>query len=268
MVEDISIRSAGAKAVERGDVAGLVAESAPRLPSLVCSPAPAHEESLVRFGVQGVTDLSLQEAICRRGRVWLEKFVMSSVAALEVPHRFGESHGAARMDRADLPGAELVVLPEACLTGYVAVGGDGDLTRFAEERGRADRAGPLRAGAKKRARAAGAADRARGGRLVTTRALFIDSSGEVLVSYRKRHPWMLESWATPGEESAAAALRMARADLDHRDLLRCAISCCKMESDRSRPPDALLFPSAWIRVSPGDARRALARAGPPLRPAR
>ena len=57
------------------------------------------------------------------------------IAALELPHRFGDPAGQlARVDRllGKVGGAQLALLPECALTGYLSETGDPDLRRFAE----------------------------------------------------------------------------------------------------------------------------------------
>ena len=172
---------------------------------------------------------------------------MPRVCALEVPHRFGEVQAQLAWLEPRLPACELIVLPETCLTGYVGPGGHNDLTRFGEPRG-----GPseeaLRALAKRSGRALLAPLIEREGARCYNACAFIDADGAVLARYRKRHPWMPETWATPGEAElplfAWRGLRLTVAIcFDAQFLLEespAALRAC----------DALLFPSAWTEFPP------------------
>ena len=96
---------------------------------------------------------------------------------------------------------DLVLLPEASLRGYVSPDGDFDLAPFAEPLG-----GPTW-------RALSAMARRHGTNLVAPLVLAegehfynamvaFDRRGEPIFTYRKRHPWYPEVWATPGPEPA------------------------------------------------------------------
>jgi len=74
-------------------------------------------------------------------------------------------------------------------------------------------------------------------------ALFIDEAGAVLARYRKRHPWLPETWATP---------RRSRPPLIRWRGLMLTIAICFdinfIVEDAARElalADVLLFPSAW-----------------------
>ena len=172
---------------------------------------------------------------------------MPRVCALEVPHRFGEVQAQLDWIEAHAPACELLVLPETCLTGYVGPGGDNDLARFAEPRG-----GPteelLRALARRSGRAILGPHVERDGGRSYNACVFLEANGDVLARYRKRHPWMPETWATPGEsEPPLFAWRGLKLSLaicfDAQFLLEespAALHTC----------DALLFPSAWTEFPP------------------
>jgi len=172
---------------------------------------------------------------------------MPLIAALEVPHRFGEATAQLAYVEANLPSAELVVLPETCLTGYVGPGGNSDLTPFAELRGGATEEA-LRALAKRSGRALLAPLIERAGQRCYNAVLFIDERGEVLAHYRKRHPWLLEEWAAPGDLPyplfAWHGLQLAIAICFDAQFLLAekppALTAC----------DVLLFPSAWTEFPP------------------
>src|SRR5689334_17534642 len=110
----------------------------------------------------------------------------------------------AELDRG--PDTDLVLLPEASLTGYVSPWGDFDLTRFAEETD-----GPTAQAVAGIARRYGVSlvaplvlyerdeggrgDGSAGGRCSNAMVAF-DRRGEPLFTYRKRHPWIPKTWAT------------------------------------------------------------------------
>jgi predicted amidohydrolase len=80
-----------------------------------------------------------------------------------------------------------------------------------------------------------------------------DRRGEPLFTYRKRHPWIPETWATAGPEAAPVI------DIEG---LRVTIAVCydlhfleEDAADALARADVLLFPSAWVE-SP-DSRPAL-----------
>ncbi len=175
-----------------------------------------------------------------------------SAAALEVPHRFGAPQAQLDWIAEHLPPADLVVLPEAALTGYVSPEGDFDLSPFAEPRGGATERAFTRL-----ARARGCALLAplieRDGGACYNAALFIDAAGEVLAHYRKRHPWFPERWATPGDGPPPL--------FAWRGLTLTIAICFDLNflaEDAARElsaADALLFPSAWTERK--DSRPAL-----------
>lgn len=187
---------------------------------------------------------------------------MLRVAALELPARFGEPRRA--LDDADAllarAGAiDLALMPEASITGYVSPSLDADLRRFAEpafgptaralaDLARAHRvhlAGPL-------------IERHDGGFANAT--LLFAPDGALLARYRKRHPWYVETWATPGDEPppvvSIAGARVTFATCF--DVHFVADECARELGDA----DVLLFPSAWVerKDSRAEVLGALARA--------
>jgi predicted amidohydrolase len=125
----------------------------------------------------------------------------------------------------DGPATDLVLVPEAALHGYVSRERDFDLSRFAE---------PLDGAT---ARECAAVARIRG--------VFV---------YRKRHPWLPETWATPGpERPPVVSIAGARVtitvcyDLQFIDEIEPELGAA----------DVLLFPSAWVE-SPDTRREHLA----------
>ena len=168
------------------------------------------------------------------------------ITALELATTWGAS--ARVLDEVDArlaagPPTDLALLPEAALHGYVSPDGDFDLSRFAEPLD-----GPT-------ARRCAAIARAHGLHLVAPLVLSegdarynamacFDPHGEVAFVYRKRHPWLPETWATPGP-SAPPVVELAGRTL--------TIAICFdvhfLAEDAARElaaADVLLFPSAWV----------------------
>ena len=138
---------------------------------------------------------------------------------------------------------DLVLLPEAAIHGYVSPTGDSDLAPFAEPLD-----GPI-------ARTCAGLAVTHGVHLVAPlvlregAALFnamvcFDPRGEVVFVYRKRHPWMPETWATAGA---------ARSPLVEIAGLTVTIAICydvhflpEDAAPELEAADVLLFPSAWV----------------------
>ncbi|MDX2015921.1 MAG: carbon-nitrogen hydrolase family protein [Myxococcaceae bacterium] len=123
------------------------------------------------------------------------------VTVLEVPARFGEVPTQLEWVRAALearaPG-DIVVLPEAALTGYVSGALDFDLSRFAEPL-----EGSQLSGLRTLARdfdtcLIGPVIERHGERCFNSQVV-VAPTGELLAHYRKRHPWYPETWASPGD---------------------------------------------------------------------
>lgn len=141
------------------------------------------------------------------------------------------------------PVTELVLMPEASIHGYVSAERDFDLTRFAEPI-----EGPTAARCAEIARAARVHLVAplvlrEGGALYNAMGCW-GPGGERVFVYRKRHPWVPETWATPG----AAPLPVV--EIRGR---RVAIAICydlQFIEEDSRAElaaaELLLFPSAWV----------------------
>jgi predicted amidohydrolase len=168
------------------------------------------------------------------------------VTVLELPASWGEPEQVlaavdAQLDRG--APSDLVLLPESALTGYVSPEGIYDLARFAEPLD-----GPT-------ARSIGALARRHHTTLVAPLVLSegdahynamvaFDGRGELLFTYRKRHPWFPESWATAGPAPAPTVVIAG---------LRVTIAVCfdvHFLADESAAAldaaDLLLFPSAWV----------------------
>lgn len=117
---------------------------------------------------------------------------------LDLPARYGRPLEALAQIADRVAGADLVVLPEMALVGYVSPEGDFDLTHFAE---------PLDGPTIRSARAI--AERhavhlvvplvlAENGALYN--AAIVVGPDVIVAKYKKRHPWVPEKWATPGDE--------------------------------------------------------------------
>ena len=168
------------------------------------------------------------------------------VAALELPAAW--DHRERQLAAVDAlltfgPDAELVLLPEASLTGYVSPDGDFDLSRWAEPRdGQTERALGLLA-KKHRVHLVGPVIE-RAGDCVYNAMVAFGPDGAEVMRYRKRHPWYPETWATPGDDPHPVVTIGE---------LRATIGICfdihfmDSEAEESlKMADLLLFPSAWV----------------------
>lgn len=139
--------------------------------------------------------------------------------------------------------ADLVLLPELALTGYVSPRGNFDLTPFAEPLN--GRTATTLAALARRHRCALAAPLVEqaGGRCYNSYLLF-DREGRRLGHWRKRHPWYPEAWATPGDTGTAV--------VEFEGVKVCAAICFDLHFleqdawDVLQAADLLLFPSAWV----------------------
>jgi predicted amidohydrolase len=176
------------------------------------------------------------------------------ICALELPARFGDPPARlAEIGAALTQGepADLVVLPECALTGYVSAELSFDLRRFAEPL-----QGPTLAGYRALTREhgihlVGALVEESGGAFFNT-SVVVGPQGELLGHYRKRHPWLPETWATKG---ASPYLDLPLGGL------RVMLAVCYdihfvagEAADTLAAADALLFPSAWVDDGPTDLR--------------
>ncbi|WP_434048229.1 MULTISPECIES: carbon-nitrogen hydrolase family protein [Sorangium] len=179
------------------------------------------------------------------------------VIALELPQRFGDPRASlAEIDgllgSPAARGAELALLPELIVTGYVSPRGHSDLRRFAEP---LDGESAQRLAELARAHAialAGPLVEESRGRFYNSLLVF-DRDGRRIGHYRKRHPWFPERWATPGD--------LATPVLDLRGVKVTAAICFDIHfvSDDAGgaldEADLLLFPTAWVDPpGEGDAR--------------
>jgi predicted amidohydrolase len=179
------------------------------------------------------------------------------IAVLELPARFGEPERALAdvpLLLADDPRPDLAMLPEASVTGYVSALGDFDLTRFAEPLD-----GPTVARFRELARRTNVAIAAplieRDGERVFNTYLVLSPDGEIVAHYRKRHPWIPETWATAGDAPppvftiSGVAVTIAICFDGHF-----------LEADAVESlvaSDVLLFPSAWVEGENEDERATL-----------
>ncbi len=166
------------------------------------------------------------------------------VSALELPAVFDDVAGQLeRVDRALSNKSDLVLLPEASLTGYVSVEGDYDLTRFAED-AEGETASALRALARKhRVHLVGPLVERDGERVYNT-MLGFDPEGRRFLRYRKRHPWDPETWATEGALPYPTFAIGARLFT-----LAICFDVHFLDVEAARElvlADVLLFPSAWV----------------------
>lgn len=168
------------------------------------------------------------------------------ITVLELAARWGEAGPALDEVEARLtagPPTDLVLLPEASLRGYVSPEGDFDLAPFAE---------PIEGPTARRCAALAAA---RGLHLVAPLVLregdaiynamaCFDPRGALRFVYRKRHPWIPETWATPGPAPPPVI-----------ELQGHTITIATCYDLHFLPEDAapelaaaelLLFPSAWV----------------------
>ncbi len=144
---------------------------------------------------------------------------------------------------------DLVLLPEAALTGYVSPALDFDLGPFAEPHGGPTDVALAALALRHRCAIVGPVIRRRGAHVYNAMAAH-DAEGGHLFTYEKRHPWYPETWATAGDAkppvvtlagqtiTVAICYDLQFVDDDPDDALRAA--------------DLLLFPSAW--VDPDDSR--------------
>lgn len=166
-----------------------------------------------------------------------------NIAILEVPHRFAAAAEQWRwIEEActKKPACDLVLLPELALTGYVSENGNFDLTAFAE---------PLLGPTVERAAALARHTQCewvvpiveQDGNHLWNTCVWLDRTGAVVGSFRKRHPWYPETWASEHGEPSPVFVRFG---------LRFVGAICFdvhfLSHDWTAPADVLLFPSAWV----------------------
>lgn len=180
-----------------------------------------------------------------------------NVAALDVPHRYGDP--IAQLQRVNLmlaaaPGLDLALLPECALTGYVSEARDFDLSRFAEPLDGPTAAALSRLSKKHSVALAGPLIEQSGDARFNSFVVF-DAAGALLAHYRKKNPWLPEAWATAGD-LPNSVFRVGDTTLT----MAICFDVHFLGEDAAlqlSEADVLLFPSAWVDDGPGDGRSAL-----------
>lgn len=138
---------------------------------------------------------------------------------------------------------DLVVVPEAALHGYVSPEGDFDLSRFAEPLDGPTARACAALAAKHHTHLVASLVLAEGAARYNAMTCF-DPHGEPVFAYRKRHPWIPETWATAGREpppvvAIAGIMVTIAVCYDLHFIARDA-------AGELAAADLLLFPSAWV----------------------
>lgn len=170
---------------------------------------------------------------------------MLRVSVLELPARWNAAEDAiADVDRLLAEGpTDLAILPEMAFTGYVSPEAHFDLSSFAE-----DLDGPTIRSvgelAKRHSTSLVAPLVLAEGSALYNAAVVVGGDGRVIASYRKRHPWLPERWATPGQ---------SREPLFPIGPLTATIAICYdahfLEDESAEilsQADLLVFTSAWV----------------------
>ena len=168
------------------------------------------------------------------------------LTALQLPARFDavpEQLAFAETLLESGPRTDLILLPEAALTGYVSPEGDFDLTAFAEPLH-----GPTHSALAHLARRF---DALVVGPLIerTPDGLFnaliaVAPDGTTALHYRKRHPWFPEKWATPGP--APSELFAWRGKTITAAICFDVHFLAEDAAPELTTADLLLFASAWV----------------------
>jgi predicted amidohydrolase len=176
------------------------------------------------------------------------------IRALEVPCSFGDPQGRLADIRAAVAEgepADLVLVPECALTGYVSPDLRFDLRPFAEPLEGPTLDGYRALALEQRTHFAGPLVEASEGAFFNS-FVVVRPDGQLLGHYRKRHPWFPERWATRGT-GPYPDLRIAG--------LRLTLAVCYdvhflagEASDLLAASDVLLFPSAWVDDDATDLR--------------
>jgi predicted amidohydrolase len=160
------------------------------------------------------------------------------ITVLEIPaqpgHVFEKLDAIEREFKERAPG-DLVLLGEASLTGYLP-----DPTPLAEPRD-----GPT---ARRLAQLSAEFNTVVVGPLIEREGEHVYNAmvAPGCFHYRKRHPWYVESWATPGTEPAPVV------EVAGRRVTICV--CFDIHFLQHVDADILLFPSAWVDETGCDAR--------------
>jgi len=176
------------------------------------------------------------------------------VTLLELPAAWNEpARQLARVEEAlsKTPPGDLVLLPEASLTGYLAPDLSSDLSRFAEPLAGRTAQALAHLAAQFRCAMVGPLIERDGRKLYNT-ILGFGPDGARILHYRKRHPWYPELWASPGTlpypQLEIAGVKVAAAICFDVHFLE------EEAAGMLEAADVLLFPSAW--VDEADARPA------------
>jgi predicted amidohydrolase len=175
------------------------------------------------------------------------------LALLELPARFDafdRSFADARALALRSP-ADLVLLPECALTGYVDPSGACELARFAEDASGTTSAALAALAKEARAVVVGPWIEREGARVFNSVVGF-DREGRRVVHYRKRHPWFPEVWAHEGDlpypTLEVGGVRMTLAICFDVHFVEREAAALLSSSE------VLLFPSAWVDDGPIDLR--------------
>ena len=165
---------------------------------------------------------------------------------LELPATWGDPRPTLAAVDTELeqgPPSDLVLLPEASLRGYVSPRGEFDLEPFAEPLDGPTARALAEMARRHRTNLVGPLVLAEGEHCYNAMVAF-DRRGEPIFTYRKRHPWIPETWATPGPAPAPVV------DLEGT---RVTIAICydlhfvtEDARDALDASDLLLFASAWV----------------------
>ncbi len=169
------------------------------------------------------------------------------LTALQLPARFDAWQAQLAFAETLLeagPRTDLVLLPEAGLTGYISPKGDFDLTKFAEP----VEEGPTKAALAQLAKRFGALivgpviERADAG--LFNALIGVAPDGSTLLHYRKHHPWFPETWATPGPGPSEVVSWRGK-----KLMAGICFDVHFLEADAAatlNTADVLLFASAWV----------------------
>ncbi|MDB5213662.1 MAG: 5-aminopentanamidase [Myxococcaceae bacterium] len=168
------------------------------------------------------------------------------VTVLELPATWGDPQAALAAVASELergPATDLVLLPEASLSGYVSATGDFDLAAFAEPIDGPTARAVAALARRHRVHLVAPLVLAEEGRHYNAMVAF-DRDGEPVFTYRKRHPWFPETWASagplPAPTVAIEGVRVTIAVCFDVHFLR------EDAADALDAADLLLFPSAWV----------------------
>lgn len=177
------------------------------------------------------------------------------VSLLELPATFGDVPGAlARVDAllGSGPPADLVLLPETSLTGYVSPELEFDLRPFAEPLGGPTCSALAELARRHRCHLVGPLIEQEGEHFYNA-LVGVGPDGALWLHYRKRHPWFPETWATPGEQPyplvELGGLKLTAALCFDGHFL------AEEAAEQLSQADLLLFSSAWVDRE--DSRRPL-----------